>query len=61
MTDRQRRYNASAKGKRRSRRWERTDYRRGYRAGFRTGLRKGLGLAADSPDLTDALRKAEKI
>ena len=40
--DRDRRYNASKKGRARSRRAESSEYRAGYRAGYQTGRRKGL-------------------
>lgn len=39
-SDRDRRYNASRKGKARTKRANGSEYRRGYRAGYKAGLRK---------------------
>lgn len=41
MSERDRKYQQSKKGRASEKRRESTDYRAGYRAGYKTGLRKG--------------------
>ncbi len=56
MSDRDRRYNQSAKGRRRTKRHESSEYRRGYRAGYKAGIR----AAHAAPALTEAILARER-